>query len=136
MTTLRAVFLDTVGLLALWDKRDQWHTAAERAFGQISLGHPLLYTTTYILLECGNAAARRPYRLSVDRLRETSARGGTLITPTQDDWQLAWEEYRKGAADHAGIVDQVSFVVMRRPGISAAFTNDHHFRAAGFQALF
>lgn len=26
---MNAVFLDTVGLLALWDKSDQWHDLAE-----------------------------------------------------------------------------------------------------------
>ena len=36
----------------------------------------------------------------------------------------------------AGIVDQVSFVVMRRLGLTRAFTNDWHFRAAGFETLF
>ena len=42
-----------------------------------------------------------------------------------------WDE-----ADDAGIVDHVSFVVMRRLGISDAFTNDRHFKAAGFNTLF
>ncbi len=39
-------------------------------------------------------------------------------------------------AGQAGIVDQVSFVVMRRLGITEAFTNDRHFQAAGFHTLF
>jgi hypothetical protein len=26
------VFLDTVGLIALWDKDDQWHGSAETAY--------------------------------------------------------------------------------------------------------
>jgi len=30
----------------------------------------------------------------------------------------------------------MSFVVMRRLSMTQAFTNDHHFRAAGFQTLF
>ncbi|HUP80150.1 MAG TPA: hypothetical protein VM260_16470 [Pirellula sp.] len=40
------------------------------------------------------------------------------------------------AASQAGIVDQVSFIVMRRRGIIEAFTNDKHFEAAGFRVLF
>jgi hypothetical protein len=39
-------------------------------------------------------------------------------------------------ADSAGLVDHVSFTIMRRLGISKAFTNDGHFRAAGFETLF
>lgn len=43
---------------------------------------------------------------------------------------------RAGEAGQAGIVDQVSFLVMRRLGITEAFTNDRHFQAAGFVTLF
>ncbi len=34
-----------------------------------------------------------------------------------------------------GLVDCVSFVVMRETGITDALTNDKHFRQAGFNAL-
>ena len=60
------------------------------------------------------------------------APGGT----TEDDWRAAWQSYRAGGAEAAGIVDHISFVVMRRLGITKAFTNDRHFRAAGFEVLF
>lgn len=130
------VFLDTVGLLALWDRSDQWHDAAERAFAQLTAARRGLLTTTYVLLECGNAAARRPYRLEVDLLREQLEAGGMLIGPTEADWRQAWTAYCRGEADRAGIVDHVSCVVMRRLGITQVFTNDWHFRAAGFEILF
>jgi predicted nucleic acid-binding protein len=32
---MNTVFLDTVGLVALWDEADQWHAAAEQSFGEI-----------------------------------------------------------------------------------------------------
>ena len=38
----------------------------------------------------------------------------------------------RGEAGQAGIVDHVSFQVMRRLGITEAFTNDKHYQAAGF----
>jgi hypothetical protein len=61
---------------------------------------------------------------------------GMLVEPSDSDWELAWQTYERGDADRAGIVDHVSFVVMRRLGLTQAFTNDRHFRAAGFQTLF
>ncbi len=94
----------------------------------------MVVTTTYVLLECGNSAARRPYRAAVDRLRQALDTAGCLIRPTADDWDAAWQAYLKGAG--AGIVDQVSFLVMRRLNIRQAFTNDQHFSAAGFELLF
>jgi predicted nucleic acid-binding protein len=61
---------------------------------------------------------------------------GRVIVPTEADWQQGWITYARGDAAGAGIVDNVSFVVMRRLGITDAFTNDRHFRAAGFNTLF
>lgn len=133
---MSAVFVDTVGLLALWDEDDQWHEPAQRAFAPISDGRTTLITTIFVLAECGNAAARHPFRVEPDRLREEFERAGTLIWPTAEDWRQAWNAYRRGEADAAGIVDHVSFVVMRRLGLSQAFTNDRHFRAAGVEVMF
>lgn len=133
---MTAVFLDTVGLLALWDIADQWHPAAEAAFGRLVARRVPLVTTTFVLLECGNAAARRSYRAEADSLRELLESRGELLTPLAEDWRLAWELYRRGEVGGAGIVDCTSFVVMRRCGLTEAFTNDRHFATAGLVALF
>ncbi len=133
---MNAVFLDTVGLLALWDRSDQWHDAAEAAYQQLLQQGAELLTTTYVLLECGNAAARRPYRQAVVRLWEAIEGTGALIVPLDEDWRQAWRTYARGAPGEAGMVDHVSFSVMRRIGIDTAFTNDKHFRTAGFRTLF
>lgn len=130
------VFLDTVGLLAIWDESDQWHYSAQKCFLEMVSKKADLITSSFILLECGNAAARRPYRSAVSRLRQQMELGNRLITPTVEDWQTAWLNYGRGKADSAGIVDHVSFAIMRRLGISKAFTNDGHFRTAGFETLF
>jgi uncharacterized protein len=59
-----------------------------------------------------------------------------VIVPGQDDWIQAWAAYDRGEAGQAGIVDQVSFVVMRRLGLTEAFTDDRHVQAAGLTTLF
>ncbi|MDS4021733.1 MAG: hypothetical protein RKR03_14740 [Candidatus Competibacter sp.] len=61
---------------------------------------------------------------------------GELIIPTEADWENAWTAYQRGEAGQAGIVDQVSFIIMRQLGITEAFTNDRHFRAASLRVLF
>lgn len=86
------VFLDTVGLVAIWNHSDQWHAAAMAIFtGLIQRQVPLLQ---------------------------------------------AWDDYARGLAGSAGIVDHVSFTLMRRLGITEAFTHNGHFVAAGFTTLF
>ena len=133
MTT---VFLDTVGLLALWDVSDQWHQSAEAAFLTITQQQTMLVTTAYVLLECGNAAARRTFRKDVCDLRDALELRDELIAPTNEEWLQAWAAYQGGEAGDAGIVDHVSFLVMKRIAIAEAFTNDNHFEAAGFKLLF
>jgi len=132
---MNGVFLDTIGLLALWDVADQWHAEADAAFQQIAARRAPMLTTTFVLLECGNAAARRPYRAEVNVLRKTLEQRRELIVPTENDWLQAWDAYGIDEAGGAGIVDHVSFVVMRRLGLTDAFTNDHHFQTAGFTTL-
>ncbi|MBI3821339.1 MAG: type II toxin-antitoxin system VapC family toxin [Planctomycetes bacterium] len=133
---MKPIFLDTVGLIALWDTSDQWHLAALPVFSKLLAAGRTMVTSSCILLECGNAAARRPYRLDVDDLRNEMLARGCLFDPTPDDLTRAWDAYRAGYAGDAGIVDQISFVMMRRLSIDEAFTNDRHFRAAGFTNLF
>lgn len=130
------VFLDTVGLLAVWDESDQWHRAAQVCFSELLRSRADLVTSSFVLLECGNAAARRPYRSAVTRLRREMEMVHRLVSPTIEDCHAAWLAYERGEADSAGIVDHVSFAIMRRLGLSKAFTNDGHFRAAGFEKLF
>lgn len=133
---MNSVFLDTVGMLAVWDEADQWHAAANTAFEKICADRLSVVTTSFILLECGNAAARRPYRRIVVEWRDIMSANDGLIAPTEEDWSNAWIAYERGDSHQAGLVDQVSFAVMRRLGIAKAFTNDRHFTAAGFEVLF
>lgn len=133
---MKTVFLDTVGLLAVWDVADQWHTVAVPVFHSLRAAKVRFVTTPLILYECGNAAARRPYRKHVFVMRQLLLIAGDLIEPTVDDIESAWMAYERGNTGHSGIVDQISFAVMRRCGITQAFTNDKHFTAAGFLVLF
>lgn len=134
---MSGVFLDSVGLLALWNVSDQWHVAAEEASRRMFERRSLPWTTTLILYECGNQAARHSdFRSLAATFRDKMEGDGRLIVPTPDDERAAWDAYRRGEAGSAGIVDHVSFVVMRRLQLTEAFTCDAHFRAAGFQTLF
>jgi uncharacterized protein len=130
------VFVDTVGMIAVWNSSDQWHQAADAAYrALLAQGRPLV-VTDLVLFECGNAAARRPYRHRVNALRRSLRAEGLIIIPTELDIEEAWDAYDRGDAGEAGIIDQVSFVVMRRLGLTEVFTNDRHFQAAGFRTLF
>jgi predicted nucleic acid-binding protein len=72
----------------------------------------------------------------VNELRKQLDAEQQLVYPSERDWEIAWFAFERGEAGDAGIVDHVSFVVVRRLGITDAFTNDRHFKAAGFNTLF
>ena len=113
---MRTIFLDAVGLLALWDESDQWNASAIRAYEQFANTPVRLLTTSFILLECGNAAARRPYRNAVADLWHSLIQSGDLFYPTAEQVAGAWASYTARPAGSAGIVDLVSFAVMRDLG--------------------
>lgn len=95
-----------------------------------------LFTSDAVLLECGNASARKDYRDDVIELRRNLVSAGRAVSPTTDELDVAWQAYERRLNAGAGIVDQTSIVLMKRLGITEAFTNDEHFRAAGFVTLF
>lgn len=133
---MNGVFLDTVGLIAVWDTTDQWHVSAAAAYQRLLQECRPLLTTPQVFLECGNAAARRPYRARVNALRRALEEEQLLVEPTRDEIAAAWVTFEQSGIGDAGIVDQISFIVMRRLGLKEAFTNDRHFQTAGFVTLF
>ncbi len=133
---MSAVFLDTVGLLALWDIRDQWHNPAQAAFDRLREAGAAVITTSFILAECGNATSRTNARSEVIRFGAAMEAGGALIIPSDSEWHEAWTRFAAGYIGAPGLVDEISFAVMRRLGLRQAFTNDRHFADAGFEPLF
>ena len=133
---MSAVFLDTVGLLGFWNEDDQWHPQAAAVFRELRRLRTRLFTTSYIIAECANAMARWTDRHCVETLVRTLEGTGGVIFPSDADWHEAWTRYTAGHAGAPGLVDELSFVIMWRLGLHRAFTNDAHFRSAGFEVLF
>jgi len=133
---MRQVFLDTVGLLAVREKSDQWHVSPVSAMSRFANLGTRTWTSDSVMLECGNAVARKEYHDEFVNMRIDFLTLGTLAVPTELEIDFAWDAYARRFAAGAGIVDQISFVLIKRLGIMEAFTNDEHFRAAGFVTLF
>ena len=87
------------------------------------------------IFECANTAARRTFRGDIVDLWRLMDSDGRLVRPTDEEIASAWDEFERGGAASPAVVDLISFQVMRRLGLARAFTNDRHFRAAGFETL-
>ena len=132
-----AVFLDTVGLIALLNRDDEYHGPAAAIFPEIGRSQRPVVTTNLVLAEVGNGLARTALRNEVVWLIETLYREpcATVVCVTADQMVSGVELYRDRQDKLWGLVDCVSFALMRKMGIQDAFTADHHFEQAGFRCM-
>lgn len=129
-------FVDTSYLIAITHKRDRYHEEAVKI--SQTLEKPLrLITTQAILMEYGNMLSRKHVReKAFGYIRILRNSSDTEIIP------ISPELFEKGLNDFGryrdkewGLVDCISFVVMREKKISYALTSDEHFEQAGFIRL-
>jgi len=131
---VKQTFLDTLFVIALINRRDQYHEQADEvAF--LYDGQPLI-TTDAILLEIGNAMARafKPEAAQVieDLLTSEDVQ---VVRLTPELFERAFALYKSRPDKEWGLVDCISFVVMQDAGVTDALTFDRHFEQAGFRAL-
>lgn len=128
------IFLDTSFVIALINEKDQYHAQAEAL--SLRFNNSALQTTGAVLLEVGNALARefRVEAASVIKVLSRSAR----VEVTEVDSKLIEKGlavYEKYTDKTWGLVDCISFVVMRESGLTEVLTFDRDFEQAGFTVL-
>ena len=128
------VFVDTSYVIALINPRDQYH---EQAMGlaKLYIGQPVL-TTDAVLLEVGNMLARN-HRTEAVRAINTFLLSSEveIIHLHKALLQRALSLYEQHQDKAWGLVDCISFVVMRDESIYKALSFDQHFIQAGFEIL-
>ena len=130
----RRTFVDSLFVIALVNRRDQYHDQA-LALAASLRGEPLL-TTDAVLLEIGNGLARTYKKEAVAILEELrTADELKIVHLTPDLFDRAFHLYKTRQDKEWGLVDCVSFIVMKDEGLQSALTFDRHFRQAGFEAL-
>jgi uncharacterized protein len=128
------IFIDTLFVIALINRRDQYHQQALDLSEQFE-GHPLLVTDA-VLLEIGNALARSYKQEAVEIIaRFLAAEEVDVVHLTPDLFAQGFALYRSHQDKAWELVDCISFVAMREAGLHQALTFDQHFVQAGFQAL-
>ncbi len=134
MSVKNKIFVDTLFIVALINKRDQYHPKALELAQQLD-NYPLI-TTDAVLLEVGNSLAGN-YRHEAINIVESFLQSDDveIIHLTPELLNKAIELYKKYQDKQWGLVDCVSFVVMEENNINQALTFDKHFIQAGFQAL-
>jgi predicted nucleic acid-binding protein len=128
------VFVDTLFVVALINQRDAYHDEAVR-LADLMEGQSLV-TTDAVLLEIGNALARNFRREAIEVIDSfLTSKEVEIIRMTPALFSKAYSIYKQHRDKEWGLVDCVSFAVMRSAGVESALTFDQHFIQAGFSAL-
>ena len=128
------VFVDTAFLVAPANRHDVYHTKAVEL--SLKFENQPLVLTDAVLLEVGNSLARG-FRAEAVRLIDDllASEEVDLVRLSPVLFGQAFGLYREHQDKQWGLVDCVSFVVMRERSLRQALTCDQHFRQAGFEAL-
>jgi predicted nucleic acid-binding protein len=130
-------FLDTAFAIALSTSGDDLHRVALALADELERSPTRIVTTRAVLMEIGNALSKQRYRpAAVELLLSLENDPKVEIVPVSGDlYAQAFKLFSERTDKEWGLVDCVSFVVMRERGITDALTSDDHFRQAGFNAL-
>jgi len=128
------IFVDTGAFLAFYYVRDQYHSPAVHLWTALK---PPVITSNHVVDEFATALGRRAgYRFAADRVADMYASPviDVLQSAREDEIEaLRW--MRKYADQDISFTDCVSFALMRRHRIRAAFTFDRRFKLAGFEVI-
>ena len=131
------LLFDSFFAIARASPRDQFHEAAKFWSDKIQSEKIPIVVTQAVILEIGNALSKIQFRSIVVGLLESFEKSEniTVVSMTDGLYDEAFELFRSRHDKEWGLVDCVSFVVMRERKITAALTADEHFIQAGFRAL-
>lgn len=135
---MNAVLVDTGAWLGVFSRRDQYHGAAAAELRRLRSARSRLIVTDLILAELHvhllyglgpERAAQHLGTLLSDPLVEVVHGDAALQRAALEEWIRRFDD------QPFTLTDATSFAVMRRRGVTSAFTFDRHFGIAGFAML-
>ena len=130
------LFLDTVFIQALLNRRDQYHEWATQELPRV-IDAREVWVTEAILQEVGNALA------SLNRLGAAkfirlaySTENVRIVSVDTMLFHRALDLFAARPDKEWGLTDCISFVVMQEHQLTLAMTADRHFVQAGFQIAY
>ena len=132
---MNTLFVDTGALVARVLPRDQYHRASRRGWESLEDVEVKLFSSEHVFDEAVSLLVRQAgagyaARWARDHLASDEI---VWLNTTRDDWHEALRWLEKFADQKASFTDCLSFSLMRREGLVAAFSFDRHFELAGFE---
>ena len=134
---MKAVFVDTLYFVALFNPRDQWHDEANAA-GEL-VAETKLITTEDVLVELLNFFSEygdKARRGAAAQAEGILSNANIEVMPQNHEAFMAGLTLYKARPDKGySLTDCISMQAMRERGISEILTHDDHFRQEGFTVL-
>ena len=131
---MNRVFVDTSGWYAYAREDDPAHAGAREA---LERWEGRLVTTDYVFDETVTLARARLGAVAATKIGDAllDSEVVELIRLLPEDFEDAWDLFKKGKDKKWSFTDCASFAVMRRLRLRIAVATDRHFLQAGFDAL-
>lgn len=132
---MTVVYVDTSAFLAVLDADDRYHEHAAVVWKDLLRSESSLVCSSYVIIE---TYALVQHRLGMDALRVFH---GDVYPVLHVYWvdsslhEAGMDAVLTAGLKRLGLVDCVSFALMRRVGIKKTFAFDEHFREQGFEVL-
>lgn len=128
------IFIDTSYIIAIINERDQYHNQALN-LANLYMNRSIIVTDS-IILEIANSLSRRYKAEAIQIIEEfLSSENVEVVRLTIDTFERAFNLYKTRQDKEWGLVDCISFIVMKDGSVSEVLTFDQHFSQAGFQIL-
>lgn len=134
---MKTIFTDTSGWLAIVNSADFHHEKAVKIYQELFQSGCRFVLHEAMLLEVGNSLSGVKARSLAVKLKENieNSERIELVSISSDLLENGWKLYAERTDKTWGIVDCISFIVMKEFGINEALTTDRHFEQAGFVKL-
>jgi len=131
------IFVDTGAWVARFSRRDQYHKRAAATWAKLKASNERIVTSDSVFAETISLLGRKVSPLAaVEAGRFLHGWSKlTILRATRDDEVTALNLLDKFADQSIGFVDCLSFTLMRRHRIAAAFTFDRHFELTGIPQI-
>ncbi|MCL4515928.1 MAG: PIN domain-containing protein [Firmicutes bacterium] len=130
---MKFVFVDTSGIVAAMNTKDEHHQAATKVFAALVQERCALVITNYVRAETHALLVGRAGRDVAFRFLEEKSWSVKWVGP--EDEEQAMEIMRRYQDKTFSLIDATSFVVMKRLEIDTAIAFDRHFQQYGIKVL-
>jgi len=135
---MTSLFLDASYLIAVENADDQHHKTASRHWRDLLKSSPRpLVTSSYVLVEVVTLLNNRRLHSKTVELGNNllSSRLFNIVHVDEEMFYEGWNYFQKYKDKTYSLTDCVSFVLMKKLGITEALTFDKHFVQASFKRL-